>query len=141
MCIKRAERGNPMSESVKVRITGTKPQVELLTEQLRDWSKQWGKKKIFRVKRYDRQKNGHINKYHLTFGARRFVNYIEMKLPRIPSKLKGKVELTYINPDGTKESELVSIEKARKEFQKEWGKQKETWLGKKQKTLDEAAAI
>jgi hypothetical protein len=39
------------------------------------------------------------------------------------SKLKGKVELTYINPDGTKESELVSIEKARKEFQKEWRKQ------------------
>ena len=80
--------GRGMSEeSVKVRIAGTKSQVELLTEQLREWSKQWGKRKIFRVKRYDRGHN--LGKYHLTFGARRFVNYVEMKLPRIPSNLEA----------------------------------------------------
>ena len=71
-------------ESVKIRIAGTQAQVELLTEQLREWSKQWGERKIFRVKRYDRGHNP--SKYHRTFGARRFVNYIDMKLLRIPSK-------------------------------------------------------
>ena len=71
-----------MSESMKIRIAGAKEQVEQLTEKLREWSKQWGKRKIFRVKRYDRQKHGHIAKYHATFGNRRFVNYIEMKLPK-----------------------------------------------------------
>jgi len=73
-----------MSESLKIRIAGDQKKVELLTEKLRDWSKQWGERKIFRVKRYDRGKEGKINKYHLTFGARRFVNYIQMKLPGIP---------------------------------------------------------
>lgn len=69
-------------ESLKIRVAGTKEQVELLTEQLRNWSKQWGKRKIFRVKRYDR---GHDpSKYHRTFGARRYVNYIDVKLPKDP---------------------------------------------------------
>lgn len=82
-----------MSESVKIRVAGNKLQVEILTEQLREWSKQWGKKKIFRVKRYDRNQgasNGTPCKYHRTFGARRFVNYIDMKLPEDPQKIRCK---------------------------------------------------
>jgi len=76
-----------MSESLKIRVAGTKAQVELLTEQLRAWSKSWGKRKIFRVKRYDRVKGSSTGdpwKYHQSFGARRFVNYITMKLPKDP---------------------------------------------------------
>lgn len=81
-----------MSESLKIRVAGTQAQVEQLTGQLREWSKQWGKRKIFRVKRYDRMDgagSGEIWKYHPTFGARRFINYIEMKLPQAPGKLPG----------------------------------------------------
>jgi len=84
-----------MSENIKIRVAGNKEQVEEFTEKVREWSKQWGKRKIFRVKRYDRQKGagtGKIWKYHPTFGARRFVNYITMKLPKIPSK-KGALRM------------------------------------------------
>lgn len=81
-----------MSESLKIRIAGTKEQVEEITEKLRELSKQWGKRKIFRVKRYDRGAQGKINKYHLTFGARRFVNYIEMKIPGDPPKIAEAAE-------------------------------------------------
>ena len=70
-------------ESLKIRVAGNKKQVEEFTEKVREWSKQWGNRKIFRVKRYDRGHN--LGKYHRTFGARRYVNYITIKLPRIPS--------------------------------------------------------
>jgi len=85
-----------MSESIKIRVAGTKEQVEEFTEKVREWSKQWGKRKIFRVKRYDRTKGAHNGKpwkYHPTFGARRYVNYITMKLPGIPSKLPGALRI------------------------------------------------
>lgn len=81
-----------MNETLKIRIAGSKDQVEELTEKLREFSKQWGSKKIFRVKRYDRGAQGKINKYHLTFGARRFVNYIEMKIPGDPQKILEAVQ-------------------------------------------------
>ncbi len=77
-------------ESLKIRIAGDKPQVEELTEKLREWSKQWGERKVFRVKRFDREAQGSINKYHLTFGARRYVNYIEMKLPGDPQQIQER---------------------------------------------------
>lgn len=70
--------------SLKIRVAGTQAQVEMLTEQLRNLSKSWGARKIFRVKRYDRTSGsltGSAWKYHRTFGARRFVNYITLKLP------------------------------------------------------------
>lgn len=79
--------GRAMSESVKIRIAGTKEQVEDLTAKLKELSKQWGSRKIFRVKRYDRGEHSQLSKYHRTFGARRYVNYITMKVPEDPQQL------------------------------------------------------
>ena len=64
---------------LKIRIAGDLRQVEDLTAKLREWSKQWGKRKIFNVRRYDRGEKR--NKYHLTLGSAQFVNYIKMKIP------------------------------------------------------------
>ena len=81
------------SESIKIRIAGNKKDVEWLTEKLRELSKQWGSKKIFRVKRYDRIiETGKLWKYHRTFGARRYVNYITMKIPEDPQQISEKLE-------------------------------------------------
>ena len=73
-------------ESLKIRVAGNKEQVELFTEKVREWSKQWGKRKIFKVKRYDRGHN--LSKYHRTFGSKRFVNYITIKLPEDPQQFQ-----------------------------------------------------
>ena len=66
---------------LKVRIAGDPQEVERLTTLLCLWAKRWGKRKIFRVKRYNRDPA--TNPYHRTFGSAKLVNYIKMKIPNI----------------------------------------------------------
>lgn len=70
----------PSRNTIKIRIAAhTKEQAEELTRILAKLAKSWGKRKIISVRRYDRGED--INKYHRTFGSRRYVNYIDMQLP------------------------------------------------------------
>lgn len=62
---------------LKVRIAGDPRQVEQLTALLRAYSKTWGARKVFRVRRYNRKPD-----YHRTLGKASRVNYIRMKLPK-----------------------------------------------------------
>lgn len=73
-------------KDIKIRLICEDPrQMERLSEKLRSWSKQWGSRKIFSVRRYKRN-NGAFNdknKYDRSFGNAPVIYYIRMKLPEI----------------------------------------------------------
>lgn len=64
---------------LKVRICGDLAQMNILTEKLREMSKQWGSRKIFRIRRYKRQHNPKA-KYDRSFGDSEYIYYIRMKV-------------------------------------------------------------
>lgn len=64
----------------KVRIAGDPQQLDRIITILKENAKQWGQRKIFRVKTYDRGED--LAKYHRTFGNRRYVAYVTMELKK-----------------------------------------------------------